>query len=367
MQIDMEAVNALTEKEKRRIVFKSKLIYLVIAVLAIAGGITLILLKKNMFFAVLLFLVGAGALIFFFIREDEKQKQKIYASYISKQKIKSLKASGADVSKDDADRIRFDTDPIFYAGVLRSVKSKADSEYNNKVSVAESQLKKLQGSRDAEYNKLREKRWDCGLHKNFAVNMTEGKIRVNGKTEKLFSDIIGCDLHVETYKKTQGKSTVKGKTHASVGGAVLGGALGGATGAVVGGLGLGKKSYKGVLTLTTTTICSHLGVYMNLAGELYEVVLLSSDTTCGTDAYKEAVQKALEIISKLQYLAGLPVPENVPEIEPNEKIIDLNCKISEAEKALEAAKKDKPVYRLPEKYGGTVIEPEDLEQLLNNN
>lgn len=362
MQIDMQAVNALTEKEKRMIILRSKLIYLIVAILAIIGGTLLILFTKGTFLAVLLFLVGLGGLIFFFIREDEKKEQKLYASYVSKQKIKSLKAAGSDISKDDVDRMRFETDPIFYSSILRSVKSKADADYNSKVSLAKSQLEKLQTRREAEYNKLRELRWDCSLHKNFAVNMTEGKIRINGKTEKTFSDIIGCDLHIETYKKTEGKSTVKGKTHASVGGAVLGGALGGASGAVIGGLGLGKKSYKGVLTLTTTTICSHLGVYINLAGVLHEVVLLSSDTSCGTETYKKAVQTALEIISKLQYLAKLTVPDNIPEIEPNEKIIDLNSKISEAEKVLQAAMDDKPVYRLPEKYGGTEIKPEDFEK-----
>ena len=70
----------------------------------------------------------------------------------------------------------------------------------------------------------------------------------------------------------------------------------------------------------------------------------------------------MEIISKLQYLARLTVPDKIPAIEPNEKIIDLNSKISEAEKVLQAAMDDKPVYRLPEKYGGTEIKPEDFEK-----
>ncbi len=366
MQIDQEAINALSEKEKKKILRKASLGFLIFGILLIAAGIALIILKKLIVLAIILIVLGAFSAFVYFAPANEKQQQRAFASYLSKEKVKAMKASGENVSKDDLDRVRFETDPVFYENVLRNAKSQADREYQKNVSKAESHLETLKTRRETELELANADRWDSGIHKKFAVNMTEGKIKINYNKVGLFTDIIGFDLHLETIKKTEGKSTGKTTPRASLGGAAVGAALGGAKGAVIGGIGMGKRSYKGVLTLTTTTICTHLGVYINLAGDLQEIVLLSSKTECDSKAYKNAAETALAIISKLQYVCKLPVPDHVPAPETNDTIIALDAEIVDAEKKLAAAKEDKPVYRLPEKYGGAEISAQELEKAMNH-
>ncbi len=356
MEIDQNAVDTLSESKKKSIVFRSKLAFLIAAAVLIAAGILIFVLKLSVAAAVALLVLGAVCAVPLFLPVKEEKKQKLYASYISRQKIGEAEKNGSFASKDERDRVRFESDPMFHDKVIRSVKAKADGDYRSRVHEAESRVKELNRKRSYQLSFLEDQRWNKEIHKKFAVNMTEGKIRINSSAEALFSQIRGFDLNLQTYKKTEGKADLKGKRHLSAGGAALGGLVGGGAGAVVGALGMGKKSYKGVLTLTTTTVCSHLGVYISIDGELHEIVLLSSDKECGSSDYQKAANTALAILDELQVLCKTPVPDFVPSLEDDESIRALDAKIASAEEALEREKDRRPVYQLPEKYGGGIIE-----------
>ncbi|MBQ6164682.1 MAG: SdpI family protein [Clostridia bacterium] len=356
METDQNAVGQLSESKKKAIVLRSRIVFPIAAAVFIAAGIVMILLKCPVTVSVVSLIIGVVCIILFFLPVKDEKKEMLYQSYVSRQKIREAQKNGELQSKDDVDRARFESDPVFHDKVIRSVKSKADGDYRSRVHDAESQVKKLKNKRSSQLAYLEELRWDKGIHKKFAVNMTEGKIKINGWKEALFSQISGFDLNLQTYKKTEGKADIKGKRHLSAGGAVLGGMIGGGTGAVVGALGMGKKSYKGVLTLTTSTVCSHLGVYIGIAGELDEIVLISSDTECGSNTWQKEADTALQILEKLKVLCQTPVPEFIPSLEEDESIRALDVEIASAEEALEREKARLPVYQLPEKYGGGIIE-----------
>ena len=66
--------------------------------------------------------------------------------------------------------------------------------------------------------------------------------------------------------------------------------------------------------------------------------------------YNDAIKKAQTIISKLQYLSTVPVPESFTQVEDEKTVVELKEKIIEAHQELEAVKANVPTYEIPERY-----------------
>ena len=95
---------------------------------------------------------------------------------------------------------------------------------------------------------------------------------------------------------------------------------------------------------------SHVGVVVDIDGFKNEIILLNKTVDQDSNEFRKVTQKAQTIISKLQYLSTIPVPESFLKVEEEQSVIDLQNKIDDAYKKLEAAKANTPTYDIPSKY-----------------
>lgn len=278
-----------------------------------------------------------------------EKRDALLTSKLVEKAIKDKKKAGEKVTSEEIDKIKFANDPIFKQKVIDKVHKDCDKKYHANIKKCENDIASLERAKTHEINRIEASRWENIVVKDVKYNMTEGKLLLNGTTA-LFSSIKGAAANLNESYRVETHETGKSKKHASIGGAVVGGLMFGAVGAMVGGTALGKTTHQIDANTNTIPTANHFGIVVDLDGFKSEIVLLNHTVDQDSDEFRKAVEKAQVIISKLQYLSTVPVPESFlrPDEEPS--VIELQDKILAAHKALDVAKADVPTYEIPERY-----------------
>ena len=131
---------------------------------------------------------------------------------------------------------------------------------------------------------------------------------------------------------------------------MLGGICFGAVGAIVGGAALGKTTHTGTTNTDTIPTASYVGGIIDINGFRNEVSLLNKTVDQDSKDFTNAIKNAQEIISKLQYLSGVPVPESFLKAEEEESVLAIDQSIIKAKSDFEIAKANLPKYEIPSRY-----------------
>lgn len=311
-----EAARLLSKKEAQNLLLMRGLpLYFVGALLLIAGIVLMFFwLWIGIVLAVLALVIAAFGARGIFLRGQSREDK--LTSILVENKIKSEKARGKIITKDDITKIKFEYDPVFRNKVESKVRKDADDAYERRIKNCEINLQDLEDQRMDEIAKLTAARWETVGDNSVKFNMTEGKVSING-TENLFSSIIGADLNKEdSYRLVAGKATKDQPNPPSV----------------------------------KVETCNHIGVMVNVGGYQSEVVLLQVTVDQSDKTYAKAMKNAKDIITKLRYLATVPVPVSYLPVEEEASVLAIDDKIIEANRELDAAKADKPTYDIPAQY-----------------
>ena len=282
-----------------------------------------------------------------FLRGEKRER--VLISKLVSMEIKKRKNSGERISAEEIDKIKFSYDPIFKKKVIDKVHSDADNDYRRRVGNAQHRVKRLESSRMREIKRIEEARWENLIPKKIRYNMTEGVLIINNSRAR-FSDIKGAAVNIKESYRTITKEEGKSRKHASVGGALVGGLCFGAVGAIVGGAALGKTTHQGTVDTNNIPTATHIGVVIDINGFINEIPLLDKTIDQDSKEFISTVRKAQDIISKLQYLAGTPVPENFLKAEEEESVLLIDAQIVRAKDLVEFEKANVPRYDIPSRY-----------------
>lgn len=349
MKFDKNSAKNLDKREANKILFKSGLYYYIIGGICLILGIILLILKNDgpsiIFFisSIVLSIIGIKNMFL-----SGEKKERVLTSKLVDIAIKHEKEKGNSLTKDDIDKIKFEYDPIFHDKIVAQVHKMQDEEYDTNVKNAEINVEKLESLRTNEIKRIADERWQSIGNNYLKYNLTEGKILIN-QTEHLFTSIKGAEVKKEESYRVVTVEYGKSKKHVSLGKAVVGGVLLGPLGAIAGGA-MGKTTSNGNSVSDSIPTCNHIGVIVDIDGFKTEIVLLDNTVDQSTNIYKEALQNAEEIVSKLHYLATQPVPKTFTKVENEQSVLDIDKQIKEARQKLEDAKDDKPTYEIPERY-----------------
>lgn len=349
MKFDKSSVKNLDDKSARKILLKGGLVYdiigfilLLLGVFALLGGAnesSLVLIIP----AIILFILGIKNL---FLKGEKREKY--LTSKLVKEAIKNENKNGKALTKEEIEKIKFEYDPLFHDKVVSQVHKDQDNEYANNVKNAENNVKSLQTARVNEINRINNERWQSVGNGNLMYNLVEGKININ-QTIHLFSSIKGAEVNKEESYRVVTTESGRSKKHVSLGKAVVGGALLGPVGAIAGGA-MGKTTTRGNSVSNSIPTCNHIGVIVDIDGFKSEVILLNNTVDQSSTTYKNALQNAEEIVSKLHYLATQPVPKTFVKVEEEQSVLDIEKSIAQAQEELERVKANKPTYEIPDRY-----------------
>lgn len=311
-----DAAKLLDKKQAQKLLLMKGLAFYVIAAILLVAGI--VLLFFVLWLGIVLILLALVAAVFgvknIFLKEQKRED--LLTSILVEEKIKSEKLRGKIFTKEDITKIKFEYDPVFRNKVESKVRKDADDAYERRIKNCQVNLQDLEEKRNAEIRKLTEARWEAVGDTEVKFNMTEGKVLVNG-TEYRFDAIISAELNKEdSYRLVAGKATKENPDPDSV----------------------------------RVETCNHVGVMVNIGGYQCEVVLLKITADQTDKLYTKAMNNAKEVITKLRYLATVPVPESFLPVEDEASVIAIDDKIIEANRELDAAKADKPTYDIPSQY-----------------
>lgn len=278
-----------------------------------------------------------------------EKRESYLASKIVSYTIKEYKKSGKELSKEQIDKIKFAYDPIFKQNVINSIHKDCDSNYLQAIKACENEINSLKKARAKEISKLEDKRWEKIIIKELKFNSIEGKISIYNSIV-LFSDITNAEIKITESYRTESEEKGNSKKRASLGGAVAGALVAGGVGAVVGGTVLGKTTHKSKIETQQIPTASYVGVVIDINGFKNEIALLTKTVDQDSHKYKEAIEDAQKIISKLQYLSSIPVPKTYLSVEEEASVVTIDKDISLATIRLEEVKANTPKYEIPEKY-----------------
>ena len=311
-----DAAKTLSKKQAQELLLLHGMPFYVIAAVLLVAGIVLMFFW--LWIGIALAVLALAAAIFgvkgIFLTKEKREN--LLTSILVANKIKAEKLRGKIITKEDITKIKFEYDPLFRNKVESKVRKDADDAYERRIRNCEDNLDDLEEQRTAQIEKLTAARWEDVGDGEVKFNMTEGKVSING-THSLFSTIIGAELNKEdSYRLVAGKPTKDQPNPPSV----------------------------------KVPTCNHVGVMVNIGGYQSEVVLLKVTADQSDKAYTKAMKNAKEIITKLRYLATVPVPESYLPVEDEASVIAIDAKIIEATRELDAAKADKPTYDIPDQY-----------------
>jgi hypothetical protein len=312
-----DAAKTLNKKQAQNLLLAKGLPFYVIGAVLLLAAIVLIFVK--IWWLVIVLAVLALAAAVYGVRGvflSGQKREDMLTSILVENKIKSEKLRGKIITKDEITKIKFEYDPLFRNKVESKVRKDADDAYERRIQNCEDNLEDLEAERTAEIKRLTEARWETVGESSVKFNMTEGKVSINGTTS-LFSAIYAADLNKEdSYRLVAGKATKDQPNPPSV----------------------------------KVPTCNHVGVMVNIGGYQSEVVLLQVTADQTDKVYVRAMKNAKEIITKLRYLATVPVPDSFLPVEDEASVIAIDDKIIEATRELDAAKADKPTYDIPSQY-----------------
>lgn len=349
MDFDRNSAKNLNSKEANKILIMSGLafyiisgLFLVIGIISLIGGAE----EPSIVLFISAFILAIIGIKNLFLSKEKKEK--FLTSKLVSSAIKEEKKKGQSFTKEEIDKIKFEYDPIFHDKIVAQVHKEQDTEYATNVQNAENKVKDLQKQRTNEINRIEEERWQSVGDNNLKYNLTEGKICIN-ETEHLFTSIKGAEVNKEESYRIVTTEVGRSKKHVSLGKAVVGGVLLGPLGAIAGGT-MGKTTSNGRSISNSIPTCNHIGVIVDIDGFKSEIILLDNTIDQSTNEYKQCLQNAEEIVSKLHYLATQPVPEAFTKVEEEQSVLDIDKQIVMANKELDIAKNNKPTYEIPKRY-----------------
>ena len=208
-------------------------------------------------------------------------------------------------ANEEKELMKFISNPTYREKAIIKIHKERDAQYNHNVKAVENDINKLTKERTNEITRIANARWENIANGKFAINRTEGKVKIN-QTDVLFSSIKGAEMNAQQGFRVITTDNSKSKKHASVGGALVGGALFGPIGAMAGGVGLGKTKTKGQSVSNQIPTCTHLGVLVNIDGFVSEISLLETQVDQSSTAFTNAYNLAQQIVTQLGVLANIP-------------------------------------------------------------
>ena len=113
---------------------------------------------------------------------------------------------------------------------------------------------------------------------------------------------------------------------------------------------MGKNTTSGRSISNEVPMCNFIGVNVDINGFFVQIPVLDKNVEQSSNTYKDSVNIAQSIVSKLQQLATTKVPTNFLKPEEEQSVLDLDNKIKETKKELQKTIDDKPNYDIPESY-----------------
>ena len=278
-----------------------------------------------------------------------EKREAMLTSKLVEQAIKEKAKAGEKLSKEEIEKIKFARDPVFKQKVIEKVHSDCDKEYNQNIKNCENAITSLEKAKTNEIKRIEESRWTGVAGNLLRYNLTEGKVLINN-SPCLFSSIKGAGANIHESYRVVTEESGQSRRRASVGGAVVGGLMFGAVGAMVGGTALGKTKHQTTTNVNQIPTASHVGVVVNVDGFQNEILLLNKTVDQDSREFTDALKKAQELISVLQYLSTLPVPRSYLLPEQEQSVINLQQRIYGAIHELNAARANVPKYEIPPKY-----------------
>lgn len=231
------------------------------------------------------------------------------------------------MTKEEKILYKFVNNAAYRKKVLVKHQKRLIAEYNFRIQKLRYEKQKLIDQRAKEIQCVKESRWEKYAKGKLRVNVTEGKVIING-VEVLFSDIKKAELNVRFSSSILSQSdektkiclpSLKTKTHASD-------------------------------KIEEELYCIHLGVLVNVNGFRSEITLLTDAVKETSSKYEEAYEEAQKIILKLMKISKTAVPKNYLNAAETNGVKEFDKRIADKEKEICAAIEDKPSYKIPEIY-----------------
>lgn len=253
------------------------------------------------------------------------------------------------MSKEDKELFKFVYNPKYRERVLVKNKSDADKKYQNDISSAKEEKKRLFIYRQREIERIEDSRWEKYANGNLKINFIEGTVLINNN-KALFSSIKNAEINIQEGFRTVTTENSTAKKKPSVSGAVVGGLVGGKVGAAIGSAALNKTKTTSKSYTNAIPTCSHIGVVIDVDGFKQEVAIIHKQVDQSSREYELAYNEAQKIIMKLREVSQTPVPESFVPAEESESVKDIDRKIGLANEQLERAINNKPQYNIPTIY-----------------
>lgn len=252
-------------------------------------------------------------------------------------------------TNEEKELMKFISDPYYREKVISKIHEVKDEQYNRSVENVKKDIDELVQKRTNEINRIANLRWENVIEGKFAINRTEGKVKIN-QNDVLFSSIKGAEINSRQGVRTVTDTDLQSKKNASLGGALVGGALLGGAGAMAGGIGLGKTKTKGQWVSNQIPTCMHLGVLVDVEGFVTEISILDTQVDQSSDEFTNAYNLAQNIVAQLCALSRLPVPTDYIKAEDEVSVKDVENLIVEKQVELQNVIADVPTYEIPNMY-----------------
>lgn len=250
-----------------------------------------------------------------------------------------LRKHGVALSDEAAEEILRIHDPLYYDRKVKTLtkeKNLVFRNYENQLKSLEKQVKTREKEYDIALNSAQNSRWEYFVSSSFAINRTEGLVRVNDYVRP-FSQILDVKLNEQYGQRyTSRTDSDSGSSRGfSLPGALFGALAGGPAGAVIGSVsGRTRESSTTRQTQSNEDLCRHLGIQVVFPDVITEIVCLSGDCILNSRAHRESFEAASKIYAELQKLAATPVPQIFPDIRDTEEVRNAAARLEEAKTAL---------------------------------
>lgn len=253
------------------------------------------------------------------------------------------------MKKEDRELLKFVYNPKYREKILEKNKNDADKKYQENISAAKEEKKRLFILRQRAIERIEDSRWEKYANGNLKINFVEGAVLIN-ENKALFTSIKSAEINIQEGFRTVTTENSIEKKKPSVGGAVVGGLVDGKVGAAIGSVALNKTKTTSKSYTDAIPTCNHIGIIIDVDGFKQEITIMQKQVDQQSREYELAYDEAQKIVMKLREVSQTPVPESFLPVEESESVKDIEQKIEIANEHLEAAINNKPKYNIPAVY-----------------